>query len=71
MSDLMPLDEFNGSMMDIHVSNITYPKKTGIACPECGLELLDLDASILCSNPPKRNVVCSNQDCGWRGYRLA
>jgi hypothetical protein len=44
----------------------TYPQPNGIECPECKKELMDLDAYVLCSHPPKKNIGC---DCGYRGYR--
>lgn len=43
---------------------------TGIACPECGAELIDPVSDVLfMSNPPKRAVSCTA--CGFSGYRLA
>lgn len=41
----------------------------GIACPECGKELLDSNPGIvLTSYPPQKNIHCPA--CGWRGYRF-
>lgn len=64
------LFEHNKEAHEAHVAYMTYPKSTGIACPECdGGELYDTDGSLLCSSPPQKNVVCIS--CGWKGYRLA
>jgi hypothetical protein len=55
---------FNYSMY----SNL--PQFNGIACPECGEELLDKNPMItLNSNPPKKSVHCSK--CTYQGYRIA
>ena len=41
----------------------------GIACPQCGAELRDIDPLVtLTSNPPQKTVGCQ---CGYRGYRVA
>jgi len=47
----------------------TAPHGNGIACPECGEELMDSDGMILTVIPPKKNVHCPA--CGYRGYRIA
>lgn len=40
----------------------------GIACPQCGSELVDVDRSVqLMSNPPRYNTVCTA--CDYSGYR--
>ena len=40
----------------------------GIACPDCGEELMDkTPAMILSSYPPQKNTVCSK--CDYVGYR--
>jgi predicted RNA-binding Zn-ribbon protein involved in translation (DUF1610 family) len=40
----------------------------GIACPECGTELVDTDRSFrTASCPPKYTVAC--QKCGYHGWR--
>ncbi len=45
------------------------PRYNGIACPECGAELIDTNPNIvLTSNPPQKNIHCPNGD--YRGYRL-
>lgn len=46
------------------------PHPNGIACPECGAELVDSHPmTILPSSPPQKNVACLA--CGWTGYRVA
>jgi len=48
------------------------PKLNGMKCPKCESELMDTNPLIsLMSNPPKKNIHCSNSECDYRGYRLA
>lgn len=65
---LKTLDEFNKERQQLHRKTESYPKRNGIECPKCGEELMDADDTILLSNPPQRNVVCSS--CDFRGYRI-
>ena len=45
------------------------PVKNGIACPDCGSELIDSNPSIcLTSHPPQYRIHCSA--CGYTGTRL-
>ncbi len=45
-------------------------RKNGIACPECGSELIDSNPDMtLTSSPPKKSVHCGS--CSFMGYRLA
>jgi len=49
---------------------LNMPHQNGIACPECGHELWDLDPmQTLTSIPPKKEVGCPK--CKYHGYRLA
>ena len=49
-----------------------FPVKNGIACPNCGDELVDVNPNkILTSNPPKKFIKCQNEKCSYAGYRLA
>ena len=66
---LMSLAEWNKRKADTHRAQTTYPKPNGIACPKCGTEMNDLNAMILASNPPQRNIGCP--ECGHRTYRMA
>lgn len=62
MKRLLSLEEFN--------DNVTIGRTTmynGIACPNCGEELVDVDDTILCSTPPQKNTAC--QSCNYIGYR--
>jgi hypothetical protein len=34
------------------------PPKTGVACPECGTELVDAGGGQLLSKPPQKHVIC-------------
>lgn len=46
------------------------PCKNGIACPNCGNELIDDNPNTqLLSYPPSKTIRCS--ECGFRGYRVA
>jgi hypothetical protein len=46
------------------------PRPNGIACPECGEELLDSNPNMtLTSNPAKKSIHCSK--CKYNGYRIA
>lgn len=45
------------------------PRANGIACPQCGKELVDSNPSVLASNPPKKNTKCLS--CDYVGYRIA
>lgn len=45
-----------------------YPKLNGIACPECGNELYDVDQERLLSSPPKRKIYC--EICDYKGTRI-
>ena len=43
--------------------------RNGIACPECGKEMIDTDPYIvLPTDPPQKRIGC---ECGFSGYRLA
>ena len=71
MKKLIPLDEHNNLQSTYHwdISNQT-PVPNGIACPNCGSELLDTNPMVtLTSYPPKKNVNCS--ECEYVGYRIA
>ena len=46
------------------------PKPNGIACPNCGEELMDTNPmSTLTSYPAQKNVHCPK--CEYKGYRIA
>lgn len=46
------------------------PRPNGIACPECGHELLDSQPLItFTSNPPQKNIHCP--ECDYIGFRIA
>lgn len=53
-----------------HKARIRYhePKRTGIACPECGEELVLSGSTVLLTCPPQYPVKCSV--CDWTGIKL-
>ena len=69
--ELKSLDAHNKDMSKIYVGISTYPRPNGIACPECGRELMDTNAVVLDSYPPQKNVHCSSSNCDFCGYRIA
>jgi C4-type Zn-finger protein len=70
---LKSLDEHNSMTSTLHLGLMNQsPVPNRIACPKCGEELLDTKPNeILTSNPPKKNVGCSNKKCDFTGYRIA
>jgi uncharacterized protein with PIN domain len=53
-----------------HHERVRQPKPNGVACPECGEELVDTEPlEPLNSWPPKKRCHC--QACGWQGRRVA
>lgn len=66
MKTLTEHNETQCAMWDSLNSN--EPVKNGIACPECGQELVDSNPMVgLTSIPPQCNVSCG---CGFSGYRV-
>jgi hypothetical protein len=67
MTDLASLEEHNKRHGALY--NYTNSRGNGIACPECGWELLDSNPSeMLLSNPPQFRVHCSF--CDYHGTRF-
>ena len=65
------LERLNYTNSTFHI-DIMYPKtKTnGISCPMCRQQLLDTNPNnILTFFPLKKNVICSNKECEYKGYR--
>ena len=63
------LDQHNKDRSEQYAGT-NKPRKNGIACSDCGVELLDSNPmSCLASHPPKMEVHCP--DCGYHGYRVA
>ena len=49
---------------------LRWPHGNGIACPNCGDELLDINPMMtLTSNPPQKEIHCPS--CHYHGYRIA
>lgn len=67
---LTSLEEHNSTAWITHNSAFsTEPCLNGIACPECGAELMDSNPMVtLASFPAKKNVKCSK--CDYTGYRI-
>ena len=66
------LEDYNKAMRE-HFGDVQHsenkPRPNGIACPECGTELLDSHPMMqLASNPPQKNVNCPK--CEYAGYRV-
>ena len=68
--NLKSLDEHNSTAHNWHMTDWSKPQPNGIACPECGEELMDTNPMItLTSMPPKKNIHCP--ECKYVGYRYA
>lgn len=68
---LIELSKFNRDQSDLHRRmNDPSPRPNGIACPKCGVELMDSQPMMmLASNPPQKNIHCST--CDYKGLRYA
>lgn len=65
---MITLKEYNNAYM----KNREVKHSLGIACDNCGSELIDTMPGVICtSNPPQRSVHCSNSNCGYKGYMWA
>ena len=66
------LDDYNVAMRKHHMEvsrSENKPRPNGIACPECGGELLDSHPMMqLANSPPQKNVHCPK--CKYAGYRV-
>lgn len=61
------LDSFNQRRAQDYVFSNT-PRLNGIACPNCGEEMFDINPHVtLTSYPPKKDIGCK---CGYKGYRI-
>lgn len=67
---LVSLNDFNEEKRGLYENlNPKQPVYNGIACPNCGYELVDSDPNTkLLSYPPQKNVKCPS--CGYAGYRV-
>lgn len=65
---LISLVDWNAQVSETR-SNVTNVPN-GIACPDCGLELVDVDKSILIlTDPQTLEIACTS--CPYTGTRLA
>lgn len=70
MSVLKSLEEHNRQILDYYAEQEELRRKgraNGIACPECGKELVDNIEITLMSNPPQKQIWCPN--CNYKGTR--
>jgi hypothetical protein len=68
MADLISLEEHNRRLQQ-KLSEQTKLRRNGIACPECGAELYDVqDNMILLSHPPQYRIHCLS--CNYHGTRF-
>lgn len=64
---LKPLEESDREIEE-RWRNMGRPRPNGIACPKCGVELMDSDPGlVMTSAPPQLNVHCPG--CGFKGTR--
>lgn len=61
-NSMIGLREYNKRIMEEIKEEREREKHTGVACDECGEELLYSDNSLLMSYPPQRNVRCPKCD---------
>jgi hypothetical protein len=67
MTDLIPLEEHNKKHGVLY--DTTNSRGNGIACPQCGCELMDsYPSSALLSNPLQFRVHCPS--CHYHGLRF-
>lgn len=61
--ELKSLKDYNNEKLSQLVKSVG----TGIACPECGKEMvLSEPGRILLTNPPKERIHC---ECGYKDYK--
>lgn len=49
---------------------MNQPQLNGIACPNCGEEMMDSNPSVtLSSYPPQKNIHCPK--CNYKDFRVA
>lgn len=69
MTDLVSLEDNNRSKLKLFKQFDSAPIPNGIACPECGSELVDSTPGlVLTSWPAQYRVHC--QSCNYTGTRL-
>jgi len=70
--ELLPLADYNKVARERYAADRreeNLPRLNGLACPDCGAELLDSQPMFqLSSSPPQKNVNCSK--CKYVGYRV-
>lgn len=65
---LKTIEEYNKEKQKFY--DFMNNNRTGIACPQCGDEMLETNPGvILTSNPPQKNVHCPT--CKYKSYILA
>jgi predicted RNA-binding Zn-ribbon protein involved in translation (DUF1610 family) len=67
--ELESLEDHNKRRSESFKSFSDHPHKNGVACPECGAELIDTCPNmVLTSHPPQKKVACP--ECGYTGTRI-
>ncbi|MFA5031204.1 MAG: hypothetical protein WC495_06490, partial [Patescibacteria group bacterium] len=64
MSKLKTVEEYNEEMRKLY-QQLEHPQKSGLACPQCGEELLKDTSLVYTSYPPQISVDCPK--CKWHG----
>jgi DNA-directed RNA polymerase subunit RPC12/RpoP len=63
------LQEHNADVIQQHKEEKEKSHLSGVACPECGIELEFINPwQMLMSYPPKKSVKCPK--CGYNGYMI-
>ena len=66
---LIPLDAYNESARKIAFADYKdICRPNGIACPQCGAELVDKSQEVLTSFPAQKRVKCLT--CDFSGLRI-
>lgn len=70
---LKSLDDHNKEAADAYSRwHDNSPRFNGIACPDCGNQLMDSSPNlVLTSIPPQTYVHCPYGNCGYKGTRVA
>jgi len=66
---LRSLGEADSEARKCYIMDWNKPRLNGIACPECGAELMDTSpGQVLASLPPRTAIHCS--ECNYTGSRI-
>ena len=63
MKELIPIKDWNEGFS----GNSQTPQPTGLECPKCGGEMIDIEPNVLLTSyPAKKKIVCG--DCKYTDY---